>query len=88
MKSIKETPNQKLKHWLLGAIFLVAILLLIIIRPLPFLFCPNLPYLGFLSRAIYILILSAGLSLYRICRGPTGAALARARRGVSPGWEL
>lgn len=60
-------------RWLIGAVILAGIIILIIIRPLPFLFYPDLPYLGFLGRALYIIILACMLCLYRICRGPTGA---------------
>lgn len=59
--------------WFIGAIILVAILALIIIRPLPFLFYPGLPFLGFLGRALYVIILACVLCLYRIFRGPTSA---------------
>jgi len=59
--------------WFIGAIVLGGIVGLIIIRPLPFLFYPDLPYLGFVGRALYILILACFLCLYRIYRGPTGA---------------
>jgi multicomponent Na+:H+ antiporter subunit F len=40
---------------------------------LPFLFFPELPHLSFLGRALYILLLAAGMCLYRINRGPTAA---------------
>jgi len=60
-------------RWLIGTIILVGILILIIVRPLPFLFYPDLPYLKFLGRAIYIIILACFLCLYRVWRGPTGA---------------
>jgi len=60
-------------RWFIGAIALTGILGLIIIRPLPFLFYSELPYLGFIGRALYILILACVLCLYRICKGPTGA---------------
>ncbi|MFQ5951941.1 MAG: monovalent cation/H+ antiporter complex subunit F [Candidatus Omnitrophota bacterium] len=63
----------KIVRWIIGAIILITIITLIILRPFPFLFYPDLPYLGFLGRAIYILILSCVLCLYRIFRGPTGA---------------
>jgi len=59
--------------WLVGAIILIAIVVLIIIRPLPFLFCPDLPYINFVGRALYIVILACILCLYRVWRGPTGA---------------
>ena len=60
-------------RWLIGTIILIGILILIIIRPLPFLFYPDLPYLKFLGRVIYIIILACFLCLYRVWRGPTGA---------------
>ena len=59
--------------WLIGAIIIVSVIALIILRPLPFMFYPDLPFVGFLGRALYIIILSCVLCLYRIWRGPTGA---------------
>lgn len=59
--------------WLIGAVILVSIITLILLRPFPFLFYPDLPYIGFLGRALYIVILACILCLYRIWRGPTGA---------------
>jgi len=59
--------------WIIGAVILTVIAGIILIRPLPFLFYPNLPYIGFLGRALYIIILACVLCLYRIWRGPTGA---------------
>jgi len=63
----------KMFRWSMGAIILAGIITLIIIRPIPFLFYPGLPYLGFLGRALYVILLAASLCLYRIWRGPTGA---------------
>ncbi len=63
----------KMFRWIAGAIVLTGIIGLIIIRPLPFLFYADLPYVNFLGRALYILILACFLCLYRIYRGPTGA---------------
>ena len=63
----------KIIRWFLGAAILSAIIGRIIIRPIPFLFYPDLPFLGFLGRALYIIILACILSLYRIWKGPTGA---------------
>lgn len=63
----------KIIRWLIGAVVLIAILVLIIIWPLPFLFYPDLPYVGFLGRALYIIILACVLCLLRIWKGPTGA---------------
>ena len=63
----------KILRWLIGAAVLTAAVALIIMRPLPFLFYRDLPYLGFLGRAVYIIILACALALYRIWKGPTGA---------------
>lgn len=63
----------KILRWFIGAIILITIITLIIIRPLPFLFYPDLPYVGFLGRALYIIILACMLCLYRVWKGPTGA---------------
>lgn len=63
----------KLIRWLIGAVILVGIVTLIIIRPLPFLFYKDLPYIGVFGRGLYIIILACFLCLYRIWRGPTGA---------------
>ena len=63
----------KIVKWFFGAVILAGILALIIIRPLPFLFYPDLPYVAFLGRVLYIIILACILCLYRIWRGPTGA---------------
>jgi len=60
-------------RWFIGAIILAAIVALIIVRPLPFLFYPDLPYVGFLGRVLYIIILACILCLYRVWKGPTGA---------------
>ena len=63
----------KVFRWFIGMIFLVGIVILIVIRPLPFLFYPDLPYIGFLGRVLYIIILACILCLYRVWRGPTAA---------------
>lgn len=60
-------------RWFLGAALLATIIALIVLRPLPFLFHPGLPYLGSLGRAMYILVLASALCFYRVFRGPTGA---------------
>lgn len=60
-------------RWSIGAILLIGTVALIILRPLPFLFYPGLPFMGFFGRALYIIILAAVLILYRIWRGPTSA---------------
>ncbi len=60
-------------RWIIGAVVLAAVVALILMRPLPFLFYTDLTYVGFLGRALFIIILSCFMCLYRICRGPTGA---------------
>lgn len=63
----------KIVRWLIGAVMLTAVVTLIMVRPMPFLFYQDLPYLGFMGRALYIIILACLLCLYRVWRGPTGA---------------
>jgi multicomponent Na+:H+ antiporter subunit F len=59
--------------YILGALLILLIMGIILSRPLPFLFYQGLPFMGFLSRAFYILLFSCVLCLYRILRGPTAA---------------
>jgi len=63
----------KIIKWLIGAVILIIIITTILVRPFAFLFYPDLPFMGFLARGIYILVLACALCLYRIFRGPTGA---------------
>ena len=63
----------KLIRWIIGTTVLASIIALIVIRPLPFLFCQDLPYVGFVGRALYVILLACVLCLYRIWKGPTGA---------------
>ncbi|MGB2705860.1 MAG: cation:proton antiporter [Candidatus Omnitrophota bacterium] len=63
----------KILKWFVGAVILISIITLVIVRPAPFLFYPDLPYLGFLGRVLYIIILACALCLYRVWKGPTGA---------------
>ena len=64
---------KKLLSWIAGALLIGAIAFLILFKSLPFLFYPDLPHVGYLGRALYILILACFLCLYRIARGPSGA---------------
>ncbi len=59
--------------YILGAILILVVMTVIISRPSSFLFYQGLPFMGFLSRAFYILLFSCVLCLYRIMRGPTAA---------------
>ena len=70
---MKGTSNHELIRWMIGTTILVAIITLILIRPLPFLFYPTLPFVGFFGRALYVLLLACILCLFRIWKGPTGA---------------
>jgi multicomponent Na+:H+ antiporter subunit F len=63
----------KLVRWFLGAAVLAFLIGFIILRPLPFLFYQDLPYLHFLGRALYIIILASVMCLFRVWRGPTAA---------------
>ncbi|MFH1801048.1 MAG: cation:proton antiporter [Candidatus Omnitrophota bacterium] len=63
----------KMLRWFIGTVALAGTVALIIIYPLPFLFYPDLPHVGFVGRALYIVILSCFLCFYRIARGPSGA---------------
>lgn len=65
--------NAKTVRWLIGFVLLVGVIVLILIRPLPFLFYHELPFMNFIGRAFYILILCCVLCLYRVWKGPTGA---------------
>ncbi len=79
MKKKERLRKIRTFRWLIGAVVLAAVLFRIIsplklMKPLPFLFYKEgLPYLGFLGRSLYILILGCALSLYRVAKGPTGA---------------
>lgn len=63
----------KISRWLTGALVLAGAVALIVLRPLPFLFYPDLPHLALLGRALYIIVLAGVICLYRIARGPTAA---------------
>ncbi|MBD3271020.1 MAG: multiple resistance and pH regulation protein F [Elusimicrobia bacterium] len=63
----------KILRWIIGTIILISIIVIIIVRPLPFLFYPDLPFMGILGRGLYIIILTSFLCLWRIAAGPTGA---------------
>jgi multicomponent Na+:H+ antiporter subunit F len=63
----------KTVKWIIEVLILAVIVALIVIRPMPFLFYHQLPYVEFVQRAVYIIILGSFLCLFRILRGPTGA---------------
>ena len=63
----------KILRWAIGAVILAGIVIFVIVRPRLFLFYPDLPYVWFLGRVLYIIILACILCLYRIWRGPTSA---------------
>lgn len=62
-----------LARWAIGTLVLMAALIGIIVYPLPLLVSPDLAFVGFLGRALYILLLAAGMCLFRMSRGPTAA---------------
>ena len=59
--------------YIIGAIIILAVLAVIVFGSLPILFCQDMPFLGFVRRAFYVLLLACILCLYRIMRGPTSA---------------
>jgi len=63
----------KRASWLTGSVLLLVFLAGVLLRPPPFLFFQELPHVAFLGRALFILLLAAGMCLYRITRGPTPA---------------
>jgi multicomponent Na+:H+ antiporter subunit F len=64
----------RILRWIIGAIILLGIVVLVIVHPFESVFYPAThQHVGFVGRAVYILILSALLLLYRILRGPTAA---------------
>jgi len=58
---------------MLGVGVIIAIMAIILFKPIPILFCQDLPFIGFLKRAFFVLLFSSILCLYRILRGPTSA---------------
>ncbi len=64
----------RLYRWLAGTIVLVIILVLIIILPFrSVFFTENVIHINFTGRAVYILILTSLMVLFRVLRGPTAA---------------
>ena len=59
--------------WIIGALLIVAALLGIAVYPLPSFLFPEEPFIQLAGRALLILLLAAGMCLYRIARGPTAA---------------
>jgi len=60
-------------RWALGAAALLGAVGAIVFRPPPFLFYPDLPFVPFFGRCMYLLLLCCILCLFRIMRGPTAA---------------
>ncbi|MBN1383865.1 MAG: cation:proton antiporter [Elusimicrobia bacterium] len=58
-------------QWLIGAVILIVILAIITIRTIPILFYPDLPYIAFFTRCLFILLLASIFCLYRVVKGPT-----------------
>ena len=77
----KEQPPEKQKppvkrtaqrvRWLIGTLLILAFLAAVIIYPVPLLFYPGLPFIPFLQRAFYVLVLCCFFCLFRVLRGPT-----------------
>ncbi len=60
-------------RYILGAIIILGALAVILFRPLTILFYEDMPFIPFLKRAFFILLLACILCLYRILKGPTPA---------------
>ena len=60
-------------RYIIGAIIILGLLAVILSQSLPILFYQDMPYMGLLKRAFYILLFACLLCLYRIMRGPTSA---------------
>ena len=63
----------KMFRWIIGSLIIVAILVAIALYPLNPADYPQLPFMHQIVRALFILLLSFALCLYRILRGPTAA---------------
>ena len=61
----------KMLRWWIGGLVILGILAAIAFSPLKILFYPKLPFIPLFTRALFILLLSCFLCLYRILRGPT-----------------
>ena len=62
--------NRRLR-WFFGTVILIAIVALIIMKDIPVLFYPELPYVQFFAKCFFILLLAAFFCLYRVVMGPT-----------------
>ena len=60
-------------RYYLGLAAILAILVAVLVSPLPVLFYQDLPFMGFFKRALCILLLSVFMCLFRIMRGPTAS---------------
>ncbi|MDP8230370.1 MAG: cation:proton antiporter [Candidatus Gorgyraea atricola] len=60
-------------RYIVGLIFILAVMSVILFKPYPILFSQDMPFIGFLQRTFYILLFACILCLYRILRGPTSA---------------
>jgi len=68
-----KIENVKILRWAIGTVIIVGCIVFVLVKPLPFLFYHDLPNVGFFGRALFIILLSSFLALYRIWKGPTGA---------------
>ncbi len=53
----------KRTSWLMGTVVVAGFLILILLRPFAFLFYTDLPFIGFLGRALYIIIIACIICL-------------------------
>ena len=63
----------KRPSWIIGAVLMGIALLGIAVYPLPMSFFPEERFVSLSGRSLLVLLLAAGMCLYRIGRGPTVA---------------
>ena len=58
-------------RWIIGTVFILGFLAVVLFYPVPILFYPELPFVAFFQRALYVFLLCCVFCLYRVLRGPT-----------------
>ena len=61
----------KTVRYIIGLVMLLGALYIILFRPPEIFIYPGLAHLNFAKRALFVLILSSALCLFRIIKGPT-----------------
>lgn len=60
-----------INRYIIGLTVILGILLIILLFPPEIFIYPELAYLGFSKRALFVLVLCSALCLYRVIKGPT-----------------